>query len=92
MGPEQPSSKAASLDPVVDPIPRLFAEFQALVDRHEAALACCDRLEATLLGQMDYPRVPLPPDWDGSHRYAGDSGTIARVVPSGRHRRLQRVL
>ncbi|WP_246689666.1 hypothetical protein [Methylobacterium sp. WL116] len=71
----------------------MFAEFQELVDRHEAVLACCDRIEATLLTQMDYPRVPLPPDWDESHRYAGDAGTIARVISSGRHRRrLQRVL
>ncbi|WP_246686364.1 MULTISPECIES: hypothetical protein [unclassified Methylobacterium] len=71
----------------------MFAEFQALLDRHEAALAYCDCIEATLLGQMDYPRVPLPPDWDGSHRYAGDAGTIAHVISSSRHRRrLQRVL
>ncbi|MCJ2007963.1 hypothetical protein [Methylobacterium sp. J-092] len=42
---------------------------------------------------MDHPRVPLPPDWDGSHRYAGEAGTIARVVSSGRHRRrLERLL
>ncbi|WP_246694669.1 hypothetical protein [Methylobacterium sp. WL6] len=93
MGAEQPSSKAASLDPVADPIPRLFAEFHALLDRHEAALARCDRIEATLLDQMDYPRVPLPPDWEGTRRHAADALTIAQAVLPGRHqRRLQRVL
>ncbi|TXM88986.1 hypothetical protein, partial [Methylobacterium sp. WL116] len=88
-----PSPYPGDPESVADPIPRLFAEFRALLERHEAALACCDRIEATLLTQMDYPRVPLPPDWDGSHRYAGDTGTIARVISLGRHqRRLQRLL
>ncbi|WP_187276291.1 hypothetical protein, partial [Methylobacterium sp. WL116] len=92
-GSGRPSPYPGDPGPFIDLIPRLFAEFQELVDRHEAALACCDRIEATLLAQMDYPRVPLPPDWDGSHRYAGDTGTIARVISLGRHRRrLQRVL
>ncbi|KQO66627.1 hypothetical protein ASF18_12920 [Methylobacterium sp. Leaf89] len=93
VGAEQPSSKAAFLDPVADPIQRLFAEFQALLDRHEAALAYCDRIEATLLGQMDHPRVPLPPAWDGARRQAADALTILQAVLPGRQQhRLQRVL
>ena len=93
VGAEQPSSKAASLGLVADPIQQLFAEFQALLDRHEAALAYCDRIEATLLGQMDYPRVLLPLDWEGTRRHAADALTIAQAVLPGRNqRRLQRVL
>jgi len=93
VGAEQPSSTAASFDPVADPIQRLFAKFQALLDRHEAALAWCDRLEATLLGQMDYPRVPLPPDWEGTRHFAADVSTIDDTILPGRHRRrLHRVL
>ena len=93
VGAESPFPRATGSAPVTEPIPRVFAELRALLDQHEAALACCDRLEATLLEQMGYPRVPLPPDWDGSQRYAGDAGTIARLVASGlNRRRLQRLL
>ncbi len=88
-----PSLGAASLGPVTDPMARLFAEFRALLDRHETALACCDRLEATLLAQMEYPRVPLPPDWESSRRHAADVLTIVQNIPPGHHqRRLRRVL
>ncbi|GJE57736.1 hypothetical protein [Methylobacterium thuringiense] len=74
-------------------MPRLFAEFQGLLERHEAALASCDRLEAGLLTQMGYPRVPLPADWDRSQREAVDALTIAQVMAPGRQRRrLQRLL
>lgn len=93
VGAGRSSPHAAALGPITDPMPRLFAEFEALLDRHEAALACCDRIEAALLDQMEYPRVPLRPDWDGSPRYAADTLAIAQDVPPGRHRRrLERVL
>ena len=92
-GAGRPPPQAPAHGPVTDPIPGLFAEFRALLDRHEAALADCDRIEATLLGQMDYPRVPLPPDWEGTRRHAADALTIAQAVLPGRNqRRLQRVL
>ncbi|WP_244479741.1 hypothetical protein [Methylobacterium sp. Leaf111] len=93
MGPEQPSPQAVSFGPLTDPMPRLFAAFQALLERHEAALADCDRIETALLAQMDYPRVSLRPDWDGSRRYAADALSIAQEGLPGRHRRrLERVL
>lgn len=90
---EQPSPQAVSFGPLTDPMPRLFAGFQALLERHEAALADCDRIEAALLAQMDYPRVSLHPEWDGSRRYAADALSIAQEGLPGRHRRhLERVL
>lgn len=93
VGAGQPSPPLATLGLGTDPIPRLFAEFQGLLERHEAALVCCDRLEAGLLAQIDYPRVILPLDWQGARGHAADALTIAETVPPGRHqRRLQRVL
>ena len=76
-----------------DPIRQRIAEFQVLLDRHAAALVHCDRLEAKLIEQMGYPRVPVFTDWEGARRYATDADAIADAVPPGRHRRrLQRVL
>lgn len=78
-----------------DPMPRLFAEFQGRLDRHAAALASRDRIEAELVARLGFPRVALPRDTDGAPRHAADAAAIARVVPSGRRRqrlarRLQR--
>ncbi|TXM96837.1 hypothetical protein FV242_32955 [Methylobacterium sp. WL64] len=69
-----------------DPMLRLFAEFRVLVDRHAAALAACDRLEAALLTEVGSPRVRLPHGGDGTPRYAADAATIAEAVPPGRLR------
>ena len=92
VGTEQPSPCAVSFDPVADPMPQLFGAFQALLKQHEAALANCDRIEAALLAQMDYPRVSLPPDWDGSRRYAADALSIAQEgLPARHQRRLERL-
>ena len=92
-GAEQPSPQAISFRPLTDPMPPLFAAFQALLERHEAALADCDRIEAALLAQMDYPRVSLHPEWDGSRRYAADVLSIAQEgLPSRHRRRLEGVL
>ncbi|WP_342163482.1 hypothetical protein [Methylobacterium sp. SD21] len=88
-----PSLQTTTLGPIVDPMPRLFAEFRALLDRHEAALAACDRIEATLTAQIGPPRVALPPDEDGVRRHATDASTLTEALPLGPHRRrLQRAL
>jgi hypothetical protein len=92
LGAEQPSPQAVSFGPLTDPMPQLFAAFEALLERHEAALADCDRIETALLAQMDYPRVSLGPEWDGSRRYAADALSIVQEGLPGRHRRrLERV-
>ena len=87
------SQEAAEPDLASDPISQLFSEFQSLLDRHETALAACDRIEARLVEQIGYPRVTLPLDWEGRRRHATDGRTVAETLPPGRHRRrLQRVL
>lgn len=76
-----------------DLIPNLFAEFEGLLAKHEAALTRCDRREAWLLAELDYPRVKLPLRPDGPVQYAADLETIALHVPPGRQRyRLQQIL
>ncbi|SFM11429.1 hypothetical protein [Methylorubrum salsuginis] len=70
----------------IDPMPRLFAEFESLLDQHDAALAACDRIEAGLLAGISFPRVRLPGGADGARRYAADFPTIAWAVPPGRCR------
>lgn len=76
-----------------DPIPALFSAFEAALAKHEAALWRCDRLEAWLLAELDYPRVQLPTPAGIPVRYAADPDTIAQYVPAGRGRyRLQQVL
>ena len=37
-------------------MPRLFAEFQALLDRHAAAIVTRDGIEAALVDQIGWPR------------------------------------
>lgn len=67
-------------------MPRLFAEFCALLDRQAAALAACDRIEAGLLIQIGYPRVTLPRSADEVRRHATAAATITPTVPPGRCR------
>ncbi|WP_419827299.1 hypothetical protein [Sphingomonas sp.] len=84
---------AAYVGPGANPMPQLFAELQALLGRHDVALAACDRVEAALLAEVGYPRVRLPRGADGTPRYAADAATIAETVPPGRRRdRLRWVL
>lgn len=76
-----------------DTIPDLFAAFETLLVKHEAALWRCDRLEAFLLAEIDHPRVRLPLPAGFPIRYAADVSTITRFVPPSRRRwRLQEVL
>lgn len=76
-----------------DPMPRLFAEFQALLDRHAAAIVPRDGIEAALVDQIGWPRMALPGDSDSKPRHAAELAEIARAVPPGRHRqRLERRL
>ena len=87
--------RAGRIDVVVDadPMPRLFAEFQALLDRHAAAIVTRDRIEAALVGRIGWPRVALPGGSDSEPRYAAELAEIARAVPPGRrHQRLEQRL
>jgi hypothetical protein len=79
--------RAGRMDVVVDadPMPRLFAEFQALLDRHAAAIVTCDSIEAALVDRIGWPRVALPGGSDSGPRYAAELAEIARAVPPGRH-------
>lgn len=87
------SAPRADTDIKADPIPALFSAFEAVLAKHEAALWRCDRLEAWLLAELDYPRVQLPTPAGIPVRYAADPDTIAQHVPAGRRRyRLQQVL
>lgn len=70
----------------IDSMPRLFAEFCALLDRHAAALAACDRIEAGLIIRVGYPRVTLPRGADGGRRYTADAAAVMQAVPPGRDR------
>lgn len=54
----------------VDPMPRFFAEFCALLDRHAAALAACDRIEAGLIIWVGYPAR----DADAVRRWGAPAG------------------
>ena len=69
-----------------DPMPRLFAEVRTLLDRHEAALARCDAIEARLAATLGYPRVALPRAATGSLHYAADGLSVVAGVPPGRRR------
>lgn len=71
----------------------LFIAFEALLAKHEAALWRCDRREAWLQSELDYPRVLLPTPAGAPIRYAADAETVAQHMPPGRRRyRLQQVL
>lgn len=83
---EQHRSGIADTGTTIDPMPRLFAEFESLLDQHEAALAACDRIEAGLLAGIGFPHVRLPGGAGGARRYAADAEAIARAVPPGRYR------
>ncbi|MEN3211594.1 hypothetical protein PUR23_16410 [Methylorubrum populi] len=87
--------RAGRLDVAVDadPMPRLFAEFQALLDRHAAATVTRDGIEAAFVDRIVRPRVALPGGSDSKPRYAAEPAEIARALPPGRHRqRLERRL
>lgn len=76
-----------------DPMPRLFAEFQALLDRHAAAIVTRDGIEAALVDQIGWPRVALPGGSDSEPCCAAELAEIARAVAPGcRRRRLERRL
>lgn len=83
---------AASV-PSHDPIPRLFAQFEALTAAHERALARVDRSEAGLVARLGWPRVPLPMVPGAPALFAADPDTIDRhIAPGPRARRLKRRL
>lgn len=96
VGPNATASRSAcraDADTTADAIPDLFSAFEAAVIRHESALWRCDRLEAWLLAELDYPRVRLPTPAGTPIGYAADLATIVQHVPPGRRRhRLQQVL
>ncbi|WP_455964043.1 hypothetical protein [Methylorubrum aminovorans] len=86
----RPPERTRAAGVPVDPMPRLFAEFRDLLERHAAALATSDRIKAGLIVRVGYPRVTLPRDADGVRRYATDAATVTQAMPPGRGR--QRLL
>ena len=87
--------RASQADPVsnADPVPRLFAVFQAFLDRHAAATVTRDGIEAAFVDRIVRPRVALPGGSDSKPRYAAEPAEIARAVAPGcRRRRLERRL
>lgn len=84
--------RAGRMDVVVDadPMPRLFAEFQALLDRHAAAIVTRYGIEAALIDRIGWPRVALPGGSDSEPRCAAELAEIARAVAPGcRRQRLE---
>ena len=69
-----------------DPMPRLFAEFQTLLERHAAVIVTRDGIEAALIDRIGWPRVALPGGSDSEPRYAAELAEIAQAVPPGRRR------
>lgn len=79
--------------PPDDPIPRLFAQFEALTAAHERALARADRLEGGLVARLGWPRVRLPAPPGAAPQFAAEADTIDRYcLPGPRARRLKRRL
>ena len=80
--------RASQADSVfnADPVPRLFAEFQALLDRHAAVIVTRDGIEAAIIDRIGWPRVALPGGSDSEPRYAAELAEVARAVPPGRRR------
>ncbi|MCP1545262.1 hypothetical protein [Methylorubrum extorquens] len=80
--------RASQADPVsnADPVPRLFAVFQAFLDRHAAAIATRDGIEAALVDRIGWPRVALLGGSDSEPRYPAELAEIARAMPPGRRR------
>ena len=70
----------------IDPMPRLFAEFRAHLDRHAAALAARDWIETEFIARLGFPRVALPRGSDDVPRHAADAAAIRLAVPPGRRR------
>jgi hypothetical protein len=85
-GAEQRRASQADTVSNADPVPRLFAEFQVLLDRHAAAIVTRDGIEAALVGRIGWPRVALPGGSDSKPHYAAELAEIARAVPPGRRR------
>lgn len=71
-GAEQRRASQADHVANADPMPRLFAEFQALLDRHTAAIVTRDGIEAALVSRIGWPRVALPGGSDSEARYAAE--------------------
>lgn len=85
-GAEQRRASQADSVSNADPVPRLFAEFQALLERHAAAIVTRDGIKAALVDRIGWPRVALPGASDSELRYAAELAEIARAVPPGRRR------
>jgi hypothetical protein len=71
-GAEQPSESRVDHVSNADSVPRLFAEFQALLDRHTAAIVTRDSIEAALVSRIGWPRVALPGGSESEPRYAAE--------------------
>jgi hypothetical protein len=62
-----------------DPMPRLFAEFQALLDRHAAEIVTREGIEAALVARIGWTRVALP---GGSNRRSATYTSSSRAPAS----------
>lgn len=63
-GAEQRRASRADTASNADPVPRLFAEFHALLDLPAAATVTRDGIEAALVDRIGWPRVALPDSSD----------------------------
>ena len=65
---------------------RLWRQLDDALRRRDQAIANRDRIEATLVQQLGYPRVQLPTEPGIPPRFAADPFTIDRILGPGRHR------
>ncbi len=84
------SHAAAETPEPADVHVRLWRHLDDALRRRDQAIVNRDRLEATLVRQLGYPRVQLPTATGTPLRFAADAFTIDRILGPGRHRLRQR--
>ena len=70
---------------------RLWRQLDDALRRRDEAIVNRDRLEASLVQQLGYPRVQLPTEPGTPLHFAADGFTIDRILGPGRNRLRQRL-